>query len=295
MTAPARIAVVADIHHGQQFVTKRGDRALDLMEDFAAFVTDQRADHVLDLGDRISDVDHDTDIRLETEVAEAFAAIATPTSHVCGNHDVAMLTVAENEQIFDKPMGHRTVDVGDWRIVLWGADATTLRSPSYTGYVLREADLVWLATTMQQADRPVLVVTHIPFSDHTQLGNYYFENNPTLATYPTGYRVRAALGLAKVPVVAMTGHVHRNTFIALDGITYLTQQSLTESFTTQGEPAGAMGIVELGDDVRWQVFGADPIELRFTPTTGRWAPPLPAFDDSPELKARRDRRAESDL
>lgn len=291
----ARIAVVTDIHHGPQFVTKRGDRALDLMGDFATFVDQQQPDHVLDLGDRISDVDHDTDLRLQREIADAFKAITVPTSHVCGNHDVAKLTVAENEAIFGRPMGHRTVDVGGWRIVLWGADATTLRSPSHTGFVLREADVVWLATTMQQADRPVLVVGHIPYSDHPLLGNYYFENNPELSKYPTGYRVRAALGLANVPVVVLTGHVHLNTFMAIDGITYLTQQSLTESFTTQGEPAAAMGMIELGDDVRWQVCGADPIEMRFTPTTGRWTPPLPRFDDSPELKARRDRIAETDV
>ncbi|MEX0592222.1 MAG: metallophosphoesterase [Nitriliruptoraceae bacterium] len=295
MTSPARIAVITDIHHGQHFVTKRGDRALDLMADFGTFVRKQGVDHVLDLGDRISDVDHDTDLRLEADVAETFAAIDTPISHVCGNHDVALLTMEENEQIFDRPMGHRTVDVGGWRIVVWGADATTLRSPSYTGFVLREADLIWLATTVQQADRPLLVVTHIPFSGDTQFGNYYFENNPTLATYPNNHRIRAALGLARVPVVALTGHVHRNTFFALDGTTYLTQQSLTESFTTQGEPAAAMGIIELGDDDNWQVWGRDPIQMRFTPTSRRWTPPLPRFDDSPELKARRDRKAETDV
>ena len=41
---------------------------------------------VIDLGDRISDRDRETDLRLEREVADAFAAIQAPRSHINGNH-----------------------------------------------------------------------------------------------------------------------------------------------------------------------------------------------------------------
>jgi hypothetical protein len=100
-------------------------------------------------------------------------------------------------------------------------------------------------------------------------------------------RARAALALARVPVVSLSGHVHWNTVTCVDGITHLTQQSLTESFTTMGEPCGAMGVIELGDTVSWRVDGSDPFAFSFRPTATRWTPPLPDFNAHPELRQRR--------
>ena len=102
-----------------------------------------------------------------------------------------------------------------------------------------------------------------------------------------GPRARAALAQARVPVTCIAGHVHWNTITTVDGITHLTQQSLTESFTTNGEPAGAYGMLELGDTVNWQVHGDDPISFSFKPGLARWTPPLPGFDSHPEFAARR--------
>ena len=65
-----RIAIIADIHHGEDHFTKMGSTALPLLAEFRRFVADARPDLVVDVGDRISDRDHDTDLRLEREVAE---------------------------------------------------------------------------------------------------------------------------------------------------------------------------------------------------------------------------------
>lgn len=282
-----RLAIVTDIHHGPRSTAKRGDAALSLLADFARFANDARPDLVLDLGDRISDVDAATDERLAAEVADGFRAVSAPVRHVCGNHDLDHLSVARNEAILGQDLAHETLDVGGWRIVLWRADARIRRGPEHTGFVLVEEDLIRLAQIVQAADRPLLVVSHVPVSGHAQVGNYYFQNNPASATYPGAERVRAALALARVPVVCLAGHVHWNTVTTVDGITHLTQQSLTESFTTQGEPAAAMGLLELGESVRWEVVGADPIAYGFTPRAHRWTPPLPDFRAHPGLRERR--------
>jgi len=280
-----RLAIVADIHHGAPSATKRGDTALGLMTEFARFSRDMGATHVLDLGDRISDVDHDTDLALQAEVAEAFRAVDAPVRHLCGNHDRDHLSVEENESILGQRLGHEVLDLGAWRVALWRADTRIARGPEHSGFVLREADLLWLSRVAQAADRPLLVVGHVPISGHAQTGNYYFQNNPASATYPMAERARAALAQARVPVVCLSGHVHWNSVTTVDGITHLTQQSLTESFTTGGEPAGAMGIIELGDTLRWEVAGADPFALTLTPSTRRWTPAMPDFRTHPETRA----------
>lgn len=283
---PVRICVIADIHHGKPSTTKRGDTALSLMEEFSRFSRDAKPDFILDLGDRISDLDRNTDLVLEKEVAEAFRPLGAPIHHINGNHDRDHLEVADNEAILGQSMQSMTFDIEGWRIALWRADTKISRGPDHSGFVLQEADLLWLSRTAQAADRPLLVVSHVPISGHAQTGNYYFERNPGSSTYPMADRARAAIAQARVPVVCLAGHVHWNTITTVDGITHLTQQSLTESFTTQGEPAGAMGMLELDGNVNWRVGGRDPIAHDFTPHANRWTPPMSAFSKHPEIADR---------
>ena len=126
---PVRICLVADIHHGKPSATKRGDAALGLMEEFARFANDASPDLVIDLGDRISDENRETDLLLQEEVAEAFRAIETPVSHINGNHDRDYLAVADNENILGQNLSHQTIDIGDWRLALWRADTRIRREP----------------------------------------------------------------------------------------------------------------------------------------------------------------------
>jgi hypothetical protein len=286
MAKALRLAFVADIHHGENSFTKMGAHALPLMAEFRRFVAQARPDAVIDLGDRISDRDHATDLRLEQEVAEAFSAIAVPRFHLCGNHDRDHLSVAENEAILGQPLGHRIIDLGDWRLVLWAADSKIHRPG---GFVLQEADLLWLAATVNAADRPLAIMSHVPISGHGQTGNYYFERNPEFSTYPGAERARAVLRQAKVPVVCLSGHVHWNTLTTVDGIPHLTLQSLTESFTTLPEPAGSWGLLELDEAITWTVHGKDPFSARIeaAETLRRWMTPLQPFHEHPELRLRR--------
>lgn len=272
-----RIAIVTDIHHGLPSHTKRGDAALALLERFAGFVATEKPDLVLDLGDRISDIDHATDLRLEREVAEALSVIDAPIHHVCGNHDRDYLSVSENAEILGQSLENELIDLDDWTLALWRAEAKIHREPGRRGFDLPETDLLWLAQTAAAAEKPLLVASHVPVSGHSQIGNYYFENTPEASRYPQSPRVRAALAKAPVPVLAIAGHVHWNTVTTVDGIPHLTQQSLTESFTTQGEPAAAWGMLELGATCHWQVFGHDPFEARVTPQARRWTVPHPPF------------------
>jgi len=276
-----RIALVADIHHGADTFSKKGSAALPLLEEFRRFVADARPDVVIDLGDRISDESREADARREREVADAFCPIraCVPTFHLCGNHDRDFLSVEENAAILGQDLGHMVVDLEDWRLVLWRAD-TLIRRPG--GFLFSEAGLAWLAETIAVADRPLLVASHVPVSGHSQIGNHYFERNPGAATYPQAHRVRALLRNAAVPVLWVSGHVHWNTITTVDGIVHLTQQSLTETFTSSGTAAGAYGLLELGpDSIDWQVHGLDALRMTLpvAPLARRWFPPLPPFDE----------------
>lgn len=272
-----KLAIVTDIHHGKPSHTKRGDTAMDQMAQFAVRVRCEAPDMVLDLGDRITDADATTDRVLMAEVSDAFSSIDVPVHHICGNHDRYHLSVAENAEIMGQPMASEVIDAGPWQILLWRAEAKITWSETYRGFDLPEADYLWLAHHIAAAEKPTLILSHVPVSGHAQIGNYYFQENPDLSTYPQSPRVRQALGQARVPVVWLAGHVHWNSVTQIDGMFHLTQQSLTESFTTGGEPAGAWATLDLGSEVTWTVQGKDSFACTLPTHTQRWVPPLRPF------------------
>lgn len=291
-----RIAVVTDIHHGRDSGTKKGRHALRLLSDFAGFVARERPDLVLELGDRISDEERAIDLRLEREVAEAFGPIraVAPVMHICGNHDRDFLSVADNEAVLGQPLSSAAVDLGTWRLVLFRADAR-LRRPS--GFDCPEADIAWLARVLAEADRPVLVASHVPLSGHGQSGNHYFENTPGYSRYPQTPQLRETLRSCRQPVLCIAGHVHWNTLTTVDGVAHLTLQSLTESFTMSptpggGAPCGAWGLLDLdAETASWRVFGEDALalELPVAQLARRWCAPLPPLAELADESGRQAR------
>lgn len=275
-----RICLVADIHHGADTTTKRGTAAARLMQDFAAFCAAEDPDLVIDLGDRISDVDHDADLVLEREVGAMFAPITQPLHHLCGNHDRDFLSVAENEEILGQSLQNETVELDGWTLALFRADAKTHSAADGSRrFSMPEADLRWLADVIAGATQPLVIFSHVPLSGHDQTGNYYFQNNPESSRYGDTGRIRTVLESALVQVVCVSGHVHWNTLTTINGIPYFTVQSLTETFTTHPEPAGAMAVLELGtDEIALDVRGLDAFHARLPVQrpARRWLAPLPS-------------------
>jgi hypothetical protein len=289
-----KIAIVTDIHHGRDAQAKKGSRALPLLKKFARFVAKEKPDLVLDLGDRISDEDPETDLRLEEDVSAAFKPIrrVAPVFHICGNHDRDFLSVYQNEKIFGQSLDNITLDLGAWRIALFRAD-TLIRRPG--GFTCPESDLAWLERTIIDADRPLLIASHVPVSGHSQIGNHYFENDADSATSPReAARIRAVLRKSRVPTAWIAGHVHWNTLSTIDGIPHLTQQSLTESFvmspeTGAGEACGAYGLLKLSrHELAWRVYGADALRVRIPldQMARRWYPALTDVADDPRHRER---------
>jgi hypothetical protein len=274
---PIRIAVVADIHNGGDVVTKRGSAALPLLRRFAAQAAD--ADAIIDLGDRISDEEAATDARLERQVAECFAPLDGRRFHVCGNHDVAHLSLAENETILQAPVNSRSVDLGPLRLAFWQPDvALTSTRPLQLG----AGDLDSLQRILDD-ERPTLLVSHPPVSGQAQVGNHWFENNPAHATYLDSLpEIRAVIAAAPCPVIAISGHVHWNSLTIVDGTPHLTLQSLTETCTTEGFASGCTALATVEDGVlRWRVGGTDPfaVDLPFGAGKRRWRRALPQFTE----------------
>lgn len=146
-----------------------------------------RPDFAIDLGDRISDIDAETDRRLQAEVAGVMAGLEVPRLHLMGNHDVVHLDAVANAGLLETEMRHRVVEAGGWRLLLWQADV----SIDWTrGFTASDRDLDWLRRTLAADDRPTVVLSHLPLDSASMEGNYYFQHNPQFAGYSNGAEIR---------------------------------------------------------------------------------------------------------
>lgn len=257
-----KIAIVTDIHHGPQSHTKQhGFDALSVLDQFVAFAEDRGADLVLDLGDHISDTDHDSDYRNASEVAERLSRFSGPRVHVTGNHDVNNLSIAENTEIFGQPQLSRVIDLGDIRLIVWQPGVKIDMEP---GFPLTGSDLPWLVDALNADDRPAIIATHVPLSGHSQIGNYYFEANAQYSTYPDHQAVRAAVEATGKAALWLAGHVHWNTVTNVRNIQHVTIQSLSERFTTAPQTACAFTLLTIEDGTAaLEVVGNDPFYAEF--------------------------------
>ncbi|WP_299441352.1 HAD-IIA family hydrolase [uncultured Rhodospira sp.] len=288
MPEPLRLTVVTDIHHGADTGVKIGSRALPFLEQVIREANRARPDLVLDLGDRISDVDHATDRRLMAGVADVFDGLEVPRAHIVGNHDVATLSVDENARILGQDMGHRVIEANGWRLVLWQADTFI---PYPDPFRPRPSDLTWLAETLAAAETPAIVLTHVPLGGGSMAGNYYFDSNPHMATYPEHAEIRRVIEDSRHVALCLAGHVHWNSVQTVDAVPYLTVQSLTESFTTPGRACGAWADLDIrADRVRLRVAGLDSLDMTIplrAPAT-RWTPRMSAMPRARDRRGRTD-------
>jgi len=253
---PLKFAIVTDIHHGPTRYTKQGDAALPLLKLAVGRIGAIDADLIVDLGDRISNVDHDTDLKLMGEVAAVFDQMSTPRAHLLGNHDLHYLSRDENEAILDQSFQSYSLDIKDKHLVFWQID---LSNAYANNSIPSENDLNWLHDDLERTTLPTLVFTHIPLDDAAMVGNFWFQNNITSASLSNTQKARDIIEASGKVILCVGGHVHWNNTSTIDGIRYLTVQSLTESYTTQGVATGAWAEITLDDQLSWTVHGGDPM------------------------------------
>ncbi len=286
MPSPLKIAVVTDIHNGRPSLTKRGPEAVRLLEEFRDAADGGEVDLVVELGDRITDTDEARDRDAMEQVAEVFASMATPHHHVIGNHDVVNLDRADNEQAFDQPFHSTSIELHEWRLVFWQADVVMEQDHRPE---LLPADLDWLEAELAASSWPAVVFSHVPLDNASMTGNYYFQENPEFATYGNVGDAQRIITRSGTVAACVAGHVHWNNLSRIDGIPFVSIQSLTESYTTQGDASGCWATLELSDRLRWTGHGADPIDLvvELGGPERTWTPPLAPFAEMARQRAER--------
>jgi 3',5'-cyclic-AMP phosphodiesterase len=260
-----RIAILTDIHAAKQHGTKHGNQAVALLEQTLQSMMQHEPDLLLDLGDRINDINPETDMAALQSLATIFAQTQLPKVHLLGNHDVVNLSPQQNAEVLGSNTHSHVLAVGEWNLVMWFCNPVLTDQ----GWSFFQTDLEWLQVALT-TKRPSAIFTHAPFAGASMLGNYYFEPLPHLGGYAPSQELRQILENSTVEL-CVAGHCHWNTLTYLDGIAHVTIQSLTEGFTTQNQAAQSWAMLELGDTIKLEVFGLDKrSHLLPRRTSGLW-------------------------
>jgi len=255
MANALRIALIADIHHGVDQGTKLGSAALTLLQPFVDWVNAIGPDLVVELGDRINDLDKDADRQWTRDIASAFTAVQRPCVHILENHDNNQLSRAESEDVMQTTFASHSRDVQSYHLVFWNSAV----QPVEGGFHLAPEDLRWLAADLAATDLPTIIFSHLPLDNGSMIGNFYFEGAvPKGAHYVEGAAARDVIERSGNVIACLAGHTHWNARNTIDGVHYITIHSLTESFTTHPYPTGAFGILAIDESLTVEVFGRDP-------------------------------------
>jgi 3',5'-cyclic-AMP phosphodiesterase len=274
MAKKLKLAVVTDIHHGPTRFTKLGALAVPLLERVRDKISELDVDLVVDLGDRISNVDHDTDLGLMRDVMSVFDGVETRHEHLLGNHDLHYLSRQENEEILGCSLSSHSFDLKGWHLIFWQLDLSHGYEKNATP---SESELEWLRKDLEKTIHPSIIFTHIPLNDGAMVGNFYFQNKIEASSVQHTMDAREIIEASGNVVMCVAGHVHWNDSSTIDGIRYLTLQSLTESYTTQAEASGAWAEIDVDDQVHWRAHGNDSMMYQ-APVRGlnmHWTPPRP--------------------
>ena len=241
----SRAAIITDIHYGFDSGAKFGSKAPRLMQAFEKAVARHKPDFGVDIGDRVSTTSGERDTKNMETLQQYFNRMTTPVHHVMGNHDLSRLSRQENERITGGPASSYSNNVGDFHFVFWNPDM----KPTAQGWKITEDDLNWLKNDLAQTSRKTILFSHIPLDHEDKADPHPYENILSRFHYADSDNIRKVLEDTGNVMLCMNGHVHRNHHSHINGIHYISQQSLTQTYQKHYRvPAGAWSWLEIDDD-----------------------------------------------
>ena len=238
-----RIGVVTDIHAGCDHGSQLGSHAPLLLEEFLREMGRFKPDLVVDLGDRINNVNRAEDA-LHLHELVAWMQALRPLRHLPGNHDLVHLTLEENEAIAKQPQGNRCETWQGWPVLFLNTETTD--QPNLKR-LLKDISQPVGASKENGAGggRVLLVFSHRPLVPVPLTRNPLFPSGEP-QTPPWGTTlVRELVELGWLPF-CLNGHLHGNHVLTGRSFTQVTVAALGHGpleARALGKPSGSFAEV----------------------------------------------------
>lgn len=249
-----RLAVITDIHYGFDTGVKKGAQAPQLVESFIDQAHQFGADYIVNLGDNVSSQNPVADEQYRKSLRVQFKRAACPIIDIDGNHDVRF-------QARQSPSA--SLVTCDHHIVQWNP---YLNRYTREGVIPDQTDIDWLRAELSRATKPVILLSHVPFTGPESVRKKWKNAHSQELYYPSYFKdaaeLRAMIEDSGKVILCLSGHRHLNHHHENKGVHYLIQQSLVE-VVEDDKPAGAFTMIELDqNNIRIQGYGLKQPALR---------------------------------
>jgi predicted phosphodiesterase len=263
--------VLTDQHFGPRAtfggkLRKLSHLAPPLTKAFAARMRDEiRPDFVVNLGDCIEDESAAVDKKRYVACLDSMREAGVELVNVAGNHDMVHLTAADLRRAWGMPEGgplYRSFERGGLCFVVLHT-----REKKDCDVTLGREQLAWLEQRLGETTLPIVVLMHHSAAEQDLRGNRWFEGAPHICLVEERVALRRLLARHGRTLLVMNGHLHWNHFDLIDGIPYVTLQSLIENVDDDapGTAAAAHAVVRIDSaSLSIEVAGAQPCRYQVT-------------------------------
>jgi 3',5'-cyclic AMP phosphodiesterase CpdA len=246
-----RIALLSDVHFGPRAyregkLRKLTDRAGELCQRFVERMNQvERPELVLNLGDVVEDQDREQDLDHYRQFVKILSGVDARVAHVAGNHDRIFLTQSDLCELW----GHTgelyySFDFGGLHFLVLRTDEIKRVSVH-----LPVEQHEFAAKDLAATNLPTVVLMHHPASEQRVDGNRWFDGRPHLARVAERGAFRRVLEESGKVLAVFNGHMHWNHLDVINGIPYVTVQSLIENLDDDapGRAAAAFAVCDIDE------------------------------------------------
>lgn len=263
------LALVTDLHFGPEAhfggkLRKLTAQAPALARAFVARMNDVvRPDLVVNLGDDIEDEGYEADRDRYAACVGILKGARAELVNVAGNHDTVNLAPSDLLSVWadGSPSLHRSFDRGGLHfLVLHTREAKDL------SVTLGADQLAWIEADLGAHPGPTIVLMHHSAADQDLRGNRWFERAPHICLVQERKRLRELFQRHGGVRAVFNGHLHWNHLDVIEGIPYVTIQSLIENLDDDapGRAANAHAVVRIGPRrIVVEVVGAETARYQF--------------------------------
>lgn len=205
MTNKIMLAFVTDVHAGGLIEYRPGKEALGLLTRFVEHTNGLNVDAVIELGDRVNNLDRQHDYTIQEQVQEVLQRLIAPRYSVLGNHDVHYATKDDNLHIMGMQSSWYSSMISGFRLIF--IDTADPVQGHCGGYVSKR-QLDWLSAQVSMDTSPKLVFGHHPITTQNQDGNPFFGSLPGEEKIANNDEVLDVLHGNHNVLAYFNGHVH---------------------------------------------------------------------------------------
>ena len=260
-----KFAIINDIHIGDYRqhngkYRKATPHAEKLLKSFVRKMNKTfKPDFVVQGGDMIEDTNLVIDKKNYKKGLTILSKLKCPVYHLVGNHELKYLS----EKFLKDVLGYRKLyfsfDQKNFRFIF----LFTKRFYPSKEIKLDSTQLKWLKKRVK-TDKKIIIFSHYSLVPVNTRGNFWFSKRPDL-TFIKNHREFLKIIDGKNVKLAFNFHLHWNKKQVLDGVPYITVQSLVENTSgkVEGPPANAFTLVNLdGNSASVKVLGKGAISYK---------------------------------